>query len=207
MQRRFVQPYLYSAAVFTVALSAFLSGQTGLAQSIHVPDVQQVNSVQLGVPLSGVVTIQSDVFFRDSAFGKRVAGELEAEGAVLTAENRQIEGALRAEEQELAVRRSQMEPEAFRRLADAFDQKVQATRRAQEQKLREINELGDVARREFLQAADPILLAIMREAGAGAILEKSTVFRSSEATDITQLAISRIDAVLGDGSTSPEIGE
>ncbi|WP_232716244.1 OmpH family outer membrane protein [Epibacterium ulvae] len=155
--------------------------------------------MNLGVPQSGVVTIQSDLFFRESTFGKRVAQEIEAEGAVLTAENRRIESDLREEEQDLVARRGEMDPEAFRRLADAFDQKVQLTRRTQEQKLREINEIGDTARREFLEAADPILQEIMIEAGAGAILEKSTVFLSSASADITQLAIARINAVLGDG--------
>lgn len=157
--------------------------------------------VQLGAPRSGVLTIVPDRLFADSAFGLRVAQEIEAEGAVLTAENRIIEAELRAEEQELTERRSAMEPNAFRALADAFDLKVQETRALQDKKLREINLLRETARREFFAASLPVLEQIMLETGAGAILDHSTVFLSADAVDITDLAITRINTVLGDGST------
>jgi Skp family chaperone for outer membrane proteins len=152
------------------------------------------------VPLSGILTIQPERLFSESAFGQRVARELEAEGAVLTAENRRIEAELRAEEKDLTRRRGEMEAEAFRALADAFDEKVQETRREQDRKLREISEMGEAARREFFVASLPILQGILRDSGAGAILDHSSVFLSSEAADVTELAITRIDAVLGDGS-------
>jgi len=158
------------------------------------------NDVQLGAPQSSILTIQSDRLFTDSAYGRRIAQEIEAEGAVLTAENRRIEADLRAEEQLLTERRRTMEPTDFRTLADAFDEKVQQTRRLQEQKLRQINSIGETARREFFSFSLPVLQQLMRETGAGAILEHSSVFLSAEAADITGLAISRIDAVLGDGA-------
>ena len=158
------------------------------------------SEAQLGVPQSSILTIQPDRLFSESAFGRRVAQEIEAEGAVLTAENRRIEADLRAEEQLLAERRQTMEPAAFRILADAFDEKVQETRRLQEQKLREIKIIGESGRRDFFLISLPILQQVMRETGAGAILEQSTVFLSADSADITDLAISRIDAVLGDGA-------
>ncbi|WP_434086057.1 OmpH family outer membrane protein [Leisingera thetidis] len=161
---------------------------------------------QLGLPQSGILTIQPDRLFSESAFGQRAEREIEAEGAVLTAENRRIEAELRAEELELTGRRSGMEPEAFRALANAFDQKVQETRRRQDQKLREINLMGEEARREFIAASLPVLQQIMRETGAGAILDHASVFLSADAADITSLAITRIDEVLGDG-TADEYGE
>nr|WP_226892818.1 OmpH family outer membrane protein [Phycobacter azelaicus] len=163
-------------------------------------DPLRIQGGQIGVPLSGILTIQPERLFSESAFGQRVARELEAEGAVLTAENRRIEAELRAEEKDLTRRRGEMEAEAFRALADAFDEKVQETRREQDRKLREISEMGEAARREFFVASLPVLQGILRDSGAGAILDHSSVFLSSEAADVTELAITRIDAVLGDGS-------
>lgn len=153
----------------------------------------------IGTPQSGILTIQPDRLFSESAFGRRVTQEIEAEGAVLTAENRRIESELRAEEQSLTKRRATTDPATFRTLADAFDAKVQGTRREQDQKLRDINALGEVSRREFLEASLPMLEQIMRETGAGAIMDHASVFLSSDAVDITDLAIARIDKVLGDG--------
>lgn len=188
-----------------LALCLPLTAGTASAQSTAIGTPAPFNlslgqEMQIGAPQSGILTIQPDRLFSESAFGQRVTRELEAEGAVLTAENRRIEAELRAEEQDLTQRRPSMDPEAFRTLADAFDKKVQETRRTQDQKLREITQMGETARREFFVASLPILQGIMRDSGAGAILDNSSVFLSSEAADVTDLAITRIDAVLGDGA-------
>jgi len=188
---------------FALALACFGTAPAQ-AQEVLVPSPASGAEFSLGLPQSGILTIQPDRLFSESAFGKRVEREIEAEGAVLTAENRRIEAELRAEELELTERRSEMEPEAFRALADAFDQKVQETRRRQEQKLREINQMGEQARREFISASLPVLQQIMRETGAGAILDHSSVFLSAEAADVTSLAITRIDEVLGDGAADED---
>lgn len=157
-------------------------------------------SQNLGIPSSALLTIHSDRLFAESAYGQRVAREMEARSAVLMAENRRIEAELRAEELDLAERRSGMTADAFRTLASAFDQKVQETRRAQEAKFLEITTARDEARREFRNVSIPILEQIMTETGAAAILEQSSVLLSAEAIDVTDLAVSRLDASLGEGS-------
>ena len=162
--------------------------------------VRPVQAQQLGVVQNAILTIATDRLFAGSAFGQRIASEIEAESAVLAAENRRIEAELTAEEKDLTLRRPDMDPEAFRTLADAFDQRVQANRETQDAKARALNQIGDVARGEFLVAARPILEELMRESGAGVILERSNVFLSANTTDITDLAIKRIDAAIGDGS-------
>ena len=68
----------------------------------------------------------------------------------------------------------------------------------------EIEELREKNRIRFLNAAAPVLEEIMRETNAAVILEQRSVFVSSNAIDITQTAIERIDAQLGDGTTEPE---
>ena len=166
-----------------------------------------VSAQQLGLPQSAILTIATDRLFAGSAFGQRIAREVEAKSAVLAAENRRIEAELTEEELALTRRRPEMDAAAFRELADAFDQKVQLNRAAQDSKARALNQIGDAARGRFLQAARPILEALMREAGAGGILERANVFLSANATDITDLAISRIDAAIGDGSELPEAPE
>ncbi|MBV1897266.1 MAG: OmpH family outer membrane protein [Rhodobacteraceae bacterium] len=161
---------------------------------------------QLGLPQGQILTIEPDRLFADSDFGKRIVRQLEAESAVLAAENRKIEAELTAEEKDLTLRRAEMEPAAFRTLADAFDEKVQDTRRIQDAKAHELTKLNEANRRIFLQTARPILEEVMREAGAGVILDRSTIFLSANATDITDFAIERINSVLGDGSQANDDG-
>ncbi|MFT4960869.1 MAG: Skp family chaperone for outer membrane protein [Paracoccaceae bacterium] len=159
---------------------------------------------QLGMSQAPILTIEPDRLFNDSDFGKRVIRQLEAESAVLVAENRRIEGELTAEEKALTERRAQMEPAVFRALADAFDIKVQETRRIQDAKTLALGQLRDSNRRIFLQTARPILEALLRESGAGVILDRDTIFLSANATDITDLAIVRINSILGDGALADD---
>lgn len=178
-------------AVLAVVLAACLLGPSPV-----------VRAQQLGLPQSSILTISAERLFSESAFGQRVGREIEASSAVLAAENRRIEAELTAEEKDLTQRRPTMEPDAFRALADAFDEKVQDIRRTQDAKAREIAKRRDAARVEFLQASRPVLEGLMREAGATVILERSSVFLSSNATDVTDLAIERIDAAIGEGGSA-----
>ncbi|GGH19049.1 periplasmic chaperone for outer membrane proteins Skp [Cribrihabitans marinus] len=159
---------------------------------------------QTGVPQGEILTISADRLFSESLFGRRIADEVEAESAVLAAENERIIAALSREEAELTERRGTMQPEAFRALADAFDRKVQEHRSTQKAKLEALSERTEEAQSRFFVIAQPVLEALMKEAGAGVILERSSVFLSANATDITDLAIARIDATIGDGAALEE---
>lgn len=159
---------------------------------------------ELGLPNSAILTISSDRLFSGSEFGRRIAAEIESEGVILAAENRKIEAELTKEEQDLTAKRSELKPDEFRVLADAFDAKVQDIRRTQDSKARALGQRNDDARVVFFQAARPVLGALMREASAGVILERSSVFLSANATDITDIAISRINDAIGDGTNSEQ---
>ena len=191
------------ATALAVALSVFMPGGSGFGSGFWAGTAQ---AQTFNLPHIGILTIESDRMFEQSAFGRRVALEIEAESAVLTAENRRIEAELAAEEKDLTQRRAEMDAEAFSALANAFDEKVQLNRRNQDGKVRELASRSEAARVEFLQAARPILEALMQETGAGVILERSSVFLSANATDITDLAIQRIDATIGDGTASGRDG-
>ncbi|MBA97848.1 MAG: OmpH family outer membrane protein [Sulfitobacter sp. SK025] len=148
---------------------------------------------------SPILTIDSDRIFNESAFGLRVARDVEVQSAGLAAENRKIEAELEAEEKRLTEQRSTLDAAAFRDLADAFDQKVQKTRAAQAAKGRSLSQMVDQERSLFLNAAGPVLEELMQDAGAAVILERLSVFVSANAIDITDEAIKRLDATLGSG--------
>ncbi|MFZ5961644.1 OmpH family outer membrane protein [Thalassococcus sp. BH17M4-6] len=150
---------------------------------------------------SPILTIESERLFADSAFGRRVAREIEAEREAITAENDRIAEELTAEEQSLTDRRASLPADDFQDLANAFDEKVQRLRREQDEKARAISTRTDEARRSFLANAQPVIEAIMRETGAALIIERRAVFISADVIDITDAAIARIDAAIGAGTT------
>lgn len=162
---------------------------------------QQIGGAPVvGVPTSAVVVLDRDVLFARSLFGQRVAADIEAASATLAAENRRIEADLEAEERDLTTRRDAMELAAFRQLAIEFDGRVTEIRQTQEAKARAISQQTDRAQQTFLEKVNPVLVQLARETGALVILDRRMVIASADQVDITELALTRIDAALGDGT-------
>ena len=147
-----------------------------------------------------ILTISPERLYSESAFGQRITLEVEEEGAAIAAENRQIEAQLTAEERELTEIRDTLDPVSFREQANAFDEKVQQFRREQDEKARTLGQRTEEARRALLSAAQPVLSQLMLESGAVAILDRRAVLLSADAVDITEEAIDRVNARIGDGA-------
>lgn len=147
----------------------------------------------------GLIIVDQEAMFLQSAFGKRIRAELEEASRALSAENRQIEAELTAEERGLTDRRSTIPIEEFRREAAAFDAKVVRIRTEREAKGRDLNRRADQERKRFLEAALPVLEQLVQERGALAVLDSRTVLLSSQSVNVTDEVIARLDATLGDG--------
>ena len=157
-----------------------------------------------GVVRSPVLVLDFERLYAASAFGRRVAQDIETRGEALAAENRRIEAELTAEERDLTDRRAALPPDDFRALATAFDEKVQRLRDEQDAKTRALGQAGETARRQFFAAAQPVLQGLMAEAGAAVILERRAVLVAADAVDVTDAAVARVDDAIGDGAALPE---
>ena len=180
------------AALLAVSLAAALAlaAPAGRAQDTPAP-----------APALRIAVISQDQLFIGSAFGKALQARADAALSELQAENQRLDAALELEERALTARRAALGLEAFRPLALAFDEKVKGIRTAQDNKSRELARLAEEGRQRFYQTARPVLEDLMRETGAAILLDRSTVLLAQDALDLTDRAIARIDAVLGDGST------
>lgn len=180
-------------AILTLAL---FGADASFAQQPSIGPTPSSGSANRTTITSPILTIDSERIFIESDFGRRVAQQIETDGTALANENRRIEAELEAEELDLTTKRAEMAPEDFRALANAFDEKVQDTRRAQAAKGRAINTMLEDERDVFLTAAAPVLERLMRDAGAAVILERRSVFVSANAIDITDDAISLLNEML-----------
>lgn len=174
------------AALFCLASPAFAQQNLGLSN--------------IGTVQSLILTVSPERLFLESDFGQRIAREIEDEGAAIAAENRAIEAELTEEERELTEIRDTLAPADFRERADAFDEKVQRLRAEQDEKARALGQRGDEARRALLTAAQPVLLRLMQESGAVAILDRRAVLLSVDAVDITEKAIASVNEIFGEGA-------
>ena len=183
-------------------------GRTGLGAlfgallcvALPVQAQQDGGLSNLGVVQSLILTVAPDALYAQSDFGQRIVREIEAESVEIAAENRRIEAELTAEERELTELRDSLAPTDFRARAEAFDEKVQRLRREQDEKARAVGQRNDEARRALLTAAQPILLQLMIESGAVAVLDRRGVLLSVESVDITDEAIQRVNAEFGAGA-------
>lgn len=181
------------------ALAASLMAVAASVLGVVGASAQDLGSPVTVVPQTPIVTLDQDRLFAGTRYGQAVQRAWEAEQQALMEENRRIERDLEAEERDLTARRPELQAEEFRRLADAFDAKVEALRKAQEAKSRALSRRRDEGRQTFFSAALPILGDLMREVGAVAIVSKDAIILSFDRIDITDRAIARVDAVLGDG--------
>ncbi|WP_336509380.1 OmpH family outer membrane protein [Ruegeria lacuscaerulensis] len=146
-----------------------------------------------------MLTLSSERLFAESAFGQRILREIEAEGILLGEENERIVDELSKEEKDLTEKRANMAADEFRPLAEAFDRKVQSHREGQRAKLDALARRSEEAQQKFFELVQPVLIDLLRETGASVIIERSSVFLSSDRTDITDAAIARINTAIGDG--------
>lgn len=140
--------------------------------------------------------LDQERLFSGSEYGQQIISLNEAEADELRAEGEQLDEQFEAEERALTERRNEMEPAAFRSLADAFDEKVVATRREQEEKAAQLNQRAEARRREFFRRAGPVLLGILEQTGAVGIIEQRSVLIAKQDLNITDEAIKRLDAAL-----------
>ena len=158
--------------------------------------VLPASAQQSGPP---ILIVDSERLFIETLYGQRIAADLAAQAAELQAENDRIVESLTMEERSLTVRRPDMTPEEFRAEAEAFDTKVQEVRRVRDAKNVELQVATAEARARFEQRVQGIVANIMLDRGAAMVMEQRNVLLSVRAANITDDAIVRIDAELGEG--------
>lgn len=156
-------------------------------------------NAQAPSPLA-VLTVDPERLFAETAFGLRAGRDIETRATALATENRRIEAELTAEERELTEKRATLSIEEFRALADAFDEKVDQIRAEQDAKTREVQGLREEEQQRFFRQVGPILRDLLVERRGLVLLDRRQVIAAAEAVDITDEAIARIDAEIGDGT-------
>ncbi|TMV78530.1 OmpH family outer membrane protein [Thioclava sp. BHET1] len=207
------------AGLVAAALAAVCSGVAFCAAPVFAQggDAGDGSAPSLGTPVqadgnaaaddgsrvqipSPVLTLDQDRLFTASEYGQRVEREYQTAAKALAEENTRIEAELTKEEKDLTVERPTLSPDAFRKLADAFDRKVQAIRKAQTEKNAELTRRREAERRRFLQIVVPVLGNLVHDLGAVAILNSQAVFLSFKGIDVTDRAIDAVNAKIGDGT-------
>lgn len=146
-----------------------------------------------------VLTLDQDLLYLTSAWGKRAQARLEAEGEIIAVENERLTQLLSAEEARLTGQRAVLPPAEFRRMAENFDLRATEVRRERAQAVQALNAWAEADRSAFFRAALPVMGQVMQDRGAVAVLDRRTVFVSLDAIDVTDDLVAAADRRLGDG--------
>lgn len=183
-------------AVEAPGLGAVRSGAAGAGGALLVETPQAPSAVP-------ILTIDPQQVFMQSAWGKRVAQGINAEGDRIQAENERLADQFSREEQELTGLRQSLAPDEFRRRADDFDKRVVEVRRQRDGLLRTLDARDEAERNAFFRAALPVLAQLMKERGAQVVLDQSAIFVAAQAVDVTHDLVARIDSEIGAGPVEP----
>ncbi len=178
--------------------AAHLLPAPGRAQELPAGSSSAASSAP--VRLAPILTLNQERLFRASLYGERAIRERDRALAELARENRRIEAELTQEEKDLTERRKALPAAEFRKLADAFDEKVQGIRRAQDEKARAIVGRYEAEQQRFFGLVLPLLSEIVSERGASAIIDSRVIIVATGDIDITDEALRLIDARIGEGS-------
>ncbi len=157
-----------------------------------------VSAQEPGVLRSDILVIDPERLFESSTLGRRMLAEHQAQREALAAANEDLAAELEAEEQRLTDIRADTDPEEFRDMADAFDDRVQQIRADSERRVRDLERARERLPAQFLSQVEQIILDEMRAAGGVVLLDQRSVIFRAAAVDITDRAISRIDAEFGE---------
>ena len=169
----------------------FLAGQVP-AQEAITPD-----------PVLQVLILDRARLFAESAFGMASIERERIATRALEAENAGIQAELVAEEQELTTLRNTLSAAEFTARSAAFDEKVERLRAQQDAKARELAGAREEDNKAFQRAALPVLGELMAARGAQVLLEKSSVILSLSLVDVTDEAITKVDAAFLAGFPAP----
>lgn len=169
------------------------------AITITVLIASPLSAQNIGVVQSDILVLDTERLFAETQLGKRMTSEYQAERDKLIAHNRQIEAELEAEEKALTQLRSEKSPEEFRILADAFDTKVQKIRRDSERRVLDLERSRELGPIKFMRMLEPVLIEILNDADASVLMDTRSLLLRADVVDITDVAISRVDAAIGTG--------
>jgi Skp family chaperone for outer membrane proteins len=146
---------------------------------------------------SEIATLDQESLYRNSFFGQRVFKDISDQSEVLLANELLLQSQLESEETSLTKKRKTIETDEFKKLAAAFDKKVQKIRAETTESRMKLGEYSEGERNRFFKIILPVLMQLSEELGITTLLDHRMAILSLK--DITDAAIKRVDEIIGDG--------
>lgn len=167
-----------------------------IANSVVIAHSQDISEQRLNALQGAVVVLDQQRLFSENIYSIQMREQLIALSEDISAENRQIEADLIAQEKRLSEARATLPPEEFKKQADEFNQTVQNVRQEREARINEMDTMVRNVQQKIQQISTPILNALIVEIGAVAVLDSQSTLYVNKTFDITDIALTRLNFVL-----------
>lgn len=147
-------------------------------------------------PALSVLVVNTERILRESEAGRSIGDQADALRTALRSELDIRLATLRAEERELAELREELERDLFDERAAAFEEKVRALRRDQQDDGARLQRALSAAHGALKEQLSPIMFAIMAERRAVVVIEAKDAPFYATSVDVTAEAIKRLDAAV-----------
>ena len=147
-----------------------------------------------GPVIAGVCVFHNDRLLATSTAGQSVQAGMQRLVTEVQGEIQPYAAVIQTEVQQLQQGGAAADPQGTRR--QALQQRVQEAQQLEQTRQAELQYTQQLQVRAIAQAADPILVAVYQERGCGLLLDRSAVYISNPAMDITDVVIQRLNTAL-----------
>ncbi len=147
-----------------------------------------------GPVLPGVCVFHNDRLLAQSTAGQSVQTGMQRLVTEVQGELAPYAATLQTEAQALRDGGQAADPDGSR--ARAFQARAQEAQQLEQRRQAELQYTQQMQIRAIAQSADPILVAVYQERGCGLLLDRSAVYISNPAMDVTDVVIQRLNTAL-----------
>ncbi|MDI1326887.1 MAG: OmpH family outer membrane protein [Brevundimonas sp.] len=147
-----------------------------------------------GPVIAGVCVFHNDRMLAQSTAGQSVQAGMQRLITEVQGELQPYAAAIQTEAQALQQGGAAADPQGTRR--QALQQRAQEAQQLEQTRQQELQYTQGLQVRAIAQAADPILVAVYQERGCGLLLDRSAVYISNPAMDITDVVMQRLNTAL-----------
>lgn len=147
-----------------------------------------------GPVIPGVCVFHNDRMLAQSTAGQSVQAGMQRLITEVQGELQPYAAAIQTEAQQLQQGGAAADPQGTRR--QALQQRAQEAQQLEQTRQQELQYTQGLQVRAIAQAADPILVAVYQERGCGLLLDRSAVYISNPAMDVTDVVIQRLNTAL-----------
>ncbi len=152
---------------------------------------------------TSALTVNTEQLFLQSKVGQSVRTQIQTMAQKIQAEGRTSQASLQQEANKLTQQRSTLTQEQFQQKVQDLQKREADLQSRMQKKGSELQNGGEVARNQVEAALRPIFTDLMTKHGADIIIDTSVVVASKDGLDVTQEAMTALNARLSTVTVTP----